>query len=97
MYVLYYLLVLMRFNIETTLYHSHSILRLQMGAQRFTDLDRNLLVAATDFPDDDRSKQANPSEHYSKSQPPTGIYGIEKVYIDRNAANEDIQIFVARR
>lgn len=34
-----------------------------MGAHRFTDLDRNMVVAATDLPDsDDRADQEKPPE-----------------------------------
>jgi hypothetical protein len=79
-----------------------------MGAHRFTFLEQNLVVAATDLPDsNDRAaniqtdNENNPDEevkqqheHYSKAHAKTGIYGVEHLYYDRNSANEDIRIFV---
>ena len=49
--------------------HLSLFFELQMGAHRFTFLEKNLVVAATDLPDsDDRDKQAKPpAEHYSKT------------------------------
>jgi len=65
-----------------------------MGAHRFTLLEKNLVVAATDMPDyDDRES----TEHYSKTHAKVGIYGVEKLYTDRTKANEDIRIQVVGR
>ena len=62
-----------------------------MGAHRFTLLEKNLVVAATDMPDyDDRDNTLK--EHYSKTHVKTGIYGLEKLYTDNHKADEDIQL-----
>ena len=45
-----------------------------MGAHRFTWVDRHLIVAATDMPDyDDRPPS---KEHYSKTHEKAGVYGM---------------------
>jgi hypothetical protein len=71
-----------------------------MGAHRFTLLEKNLVVAATDLPDsNDREKLESKStgggggEHYSKTHAKTGIYGLEGLYVDKHKADEDI-VFV---
>jgi hypothetical protein len=70
-----------------------------MGAHRFTWLERNLVVAATDLPDsNDRENQKEDkeggggAEHYSKTHAKVGIYGLEGLYVDKKQANEDIRI-----
>jgi len=65
-----------------------------MGAHRFTLLEKNLVVAATDMPDYDDRETHGDKEHYSKTHAKTGIYGLEKLYKDREKANEDISIVV---
>ena len=71
-----------------------SSIRFQMGAHRFTLVEQNLVVAATDMPDyDDREKLVD-QEHYSKTHVKTGIYGLEKLYVDNKKANEDIRIVI---
>ncbi len=66
-----------------------------MGAHRFTLLERNLVVASTDFPDaDDRVKQEKPPEHYSKTHVKAGIYGVDKLYADNVKANEELRFYV---
>jgi hypothetical protein len=66
-----------------------------MGAHRFTLLDRNLVVAATDMPDsNDLENLKTNKEHYSKTHAKTGIYGLENLYADKQQANEDIRIRV---
>lgn len=81
-----------------------------MGAHRFTFLEENLVIAATDLPDsNDLSKEADEDtdadnkdtqpaatkhEHYSKAHAKTGIYGVEHLYTNRNIAYEDIRIYV---
>ena len=66
-----------------------------MGAHRFTLLDRNLVVAATDLPDaDDRANQEKPPEHYSKTHVKAGIYGLDKLYADNVKANEELRFYV---
>lgn len=67
-----------------------------MGAHRFTNVDLNLVVAATDLPDDDRQKQESQQIHYSKTQDKylLGVYGEENVYVDNVKANEDIKFYM---
>eukprot|EP00548_Thalassiothrix_antarctica_P011567 CAMPEP_0194157460 /NCGR_PEP_ID=MMETSP0152-20130528/72122_1 /TAXON_ID=1049557 /ORGANISM="Thalassiothrix antarctica, Strain L6-D1" /LENGTH=106 /DNA_ID=CAMNT_0038865867 /DNA_START=1 /DNA_END=317 /DNA_ORIENTATION=+ len=49
-----------------------------MGAHRFTWVEKNMIVAVTDMPDyDDRPKNI---EHYSKTRKKVGIYGLENLY-----------------
>lgn len=66
-----------------------------MGAHRFTFLEKNLVVAATDLPDaDDRANQEKPPEHYSKTHVKAGIYGLERLYTDNVKANEELRFYV---
>ena len=65
-----------------------------MGAHRFTWVDRHLIVAATDMPDyDDRPPS---KEHYSKTHEKAGVYGMRKLYTDTKRANEEIRIIVEK-
>jgi hypothetical protein len=66
----------------------------QMGAHRFTLLEKNMVVAATDMPDYDDRKQIEDQEHYSKTHVKTGIYGLDKLYIDNHKANAVIRVEV---
>jgi hypothetical protein len=68
-----------------------------MGAHRFTLLEKNLVVAATDLPDsndretlESKSSGEGGGEHYSKTHAKTGIYGLEGLYVDKQKADEDI-------
>ncbi|KAL7499814.1 hypothetical protein ACHAWT_010240 [Skeletonema menzelii] len=66
-----------------------------MGGHRFTWVDNNLIVAATDMPDyDDRQElkggDKNQAKHYSKALDRTTLYGYKKVYTDRQIAHERI-------
>ncbi|KAL7461497.1 hypothetical protein ACHAXS_001917 [Conticribra weissflogii] len=68
-----------------------------MGAHRFTWVENNLVVAATDMPDYDDRQELEGSDkeqtaHYSKTQTRTDLYGLEKLYVDRNIAHERIVI-----
>jgi hypothetical protein len=68
-----------------------------MGAHRFTHLDQNMVVCATDLQDaDDRLnnklKSGAKTEHYSKTHAKTGIYGLENLYTDQTKANEDVHM-----
>jgi hypothetical protein len=80
-----------------------------MGAHRFTLLEQNLVIAATDLPDsndraaniylDNENNQPDEEtkqqhEHYSKAHAKTGIYGIEHLYHNRIIANEEIRIYI---
>jgi hypothetical protein len=65
-----------------------------MGAHRFTWLERNLMVAATDMPDyDDRPVE---KEHYSKTHEKVGVFGLKKLYKDSKKANEAIRIVIEK-
>ena len=62
-----------------------------MGAHRFTWVENNLVVAATDMPDyDDREDLEEAAPHYSKTADRTSIYGVEKVYTNPDIAHERI-------
>jgi hypothetical protein len=66
-----------------------------MGSHRFSNLEKNQIVAATDLPDsDDRANQAKPPEHYSKTHVKTGIYGLDRLYTDNVRANEELRFYV---
>lgn len=68
-----------------------------MGAHRFTLLEKNLVVAATDMPDYDDRKSLEEKEHYSKTHVKAGIYGLDKLYINNKKADEDIHILIDAR
>jgi hypothetical protein len=68
-----------------------------MGAHRFTYVERNLVVSATDLQDSndrDTHKKNKKTEHYSTTHAKTGIYGLEGLYTDTRIANEDIRIIL---
>eukprot|EP00531_Pseudo-nitzschia_arenysensis_P009691 CAMPEP_0116138922 /NCGR_PEP_ID=MMETSP0329-20121206/13031_1 /TAXON_ID=697910 /ORGANISM="Pseudo-nitzschia arenysensis, Strain B593" /LENGTH=707 /DNA_ID=CAMNT_0003633919 /DNA_START=164 /DNA_END=2287 /DNA_ORIENTATION=+ len=66
-----------------------------MGSHRFTFVEKNLVVAATDMPGaDDRDEQEDAPKHYSKVHVKTGVYGLEGVYKDFNSANEELRLYV---
>lgn len=73
-----------------------------MGAHRFTFLEQNLVVAATDLPnsndlekeDSEENNGGEQHEHYSKTHAKTGIYGLHHLYNDDQQANEVIRIVV---
>lgn len=65
-----------------------------MGAHRFTWVEKNLMVAGTDMPDyDDRPPD---KEHYSKTHEKVGVYGLKKLYTDNVSADEEIRIVVQK-
>jgi len=66
-----------------------------MGAHRFTWVDNNLVVAATDMPDYDDRKDLKGDDkdqavHYSKTLDRTTLYGYAKVYIDREISHDRV-------
>merc|ERR1712238_595998 len=62
---------------------------------RFTFLEKNLVVAATDLPDaDDTANHEKPQEHYSKTHVKAGIYGLDRIYTDDVRANEELRFYV---
>jgi len=66
-----------------------------MGAHRFTLVEENLVVSATDLPDsNDRENLEGKSSHYSTAHAKTGVYGLERLYVDRDPAMEDVRIIV---
>jgi hypothetical protein len=66
-----------------------------MGSHRFTRVDKNMLVAATDLPDyDDRKNQDRPPKHYSKTRVKGSIYGLDGVYTDDVRTNDELRFYV---
>ena len=61
-----------------------------MGAHRFTWMDNNLIVAATDMPGTDDGHKESNREHYSKTFNRATLYGYDKVYTDREIAHERV-------
>ena len=59
-------------------------------------MDLNLVIGATDLPDDDRRKQNSQLVHYSLTQDKylLGVYGEKNVYVDNVKANEDIKFYL---
>mmetsp|Transcript_1235 Transcript_1235/g.2885 ORF Transcript_1235/g.2885 Transcript_1235/m.2885 type:complete len:744 (-) Transcript_1235:64-2295(-) len=66
-----------------------------MGAHRFTWEEENLVIAATDMPDYDDRDKLESNVHYSDTHVKFGVYGLDKLYIDRKIANEKILISVS--
>eukprot|EP00978_Attheya_sp_CCMP212_P037543 scaffold178095_cov48-Attheya_sp.AAC.2 len=65
-----------------------------MGAHRFTWVERNIMVAATDMPNyDDRPPS---KEHYSKTHEKVGVYGLKKLYKNNISADEELRIIVQK-
>ena len=68
-----------------------------MGAFRFTYIEKNLIMATTDMPDfDDRPTDAKniPSNHYSKVDKKGQVYGTSGLYKNLDIAHENIRIEV---
>jgi hypothetical protein len=70
-----------------------------MGHFRFSDIDRNLLVASTDMPDmtkkslrieAERTKRLRP--HYSETEHASDVFGERGVYIDSQAIDQPIRL-----
>jgi hypothetical protein len=68
-----------------------------MGYFRFSDVDRNLVVASTDMTDlskkplvDSERRFLRP--HYSETEFASDVYGSEGVYVDKHAVDESIEI-----
>ena len=70
-----------------------------MGSQRFTSVEKNTVVAATDLPDsDDRFLslgQTMEKNHYSSIRTRGEIFGSSGLYTDFNIANEMIKFEAA--
>ena len=69
-----------------------------MGAFRFTDVDRNIIFASTDFDGltktaITKSQRTPQKAHYSKSDV-ADVYGSARVYIDKNVTNENVVLNV---
>jgi hypothetical protein len=74
-----------------------SLFLVQMGAHRFTLLEQNIVVAATDFPGDDRKRQPDTgTPHYSQLHVRQRgyTYGSRNLYVEKPKANEEIRIIV---
>lgn len=74
-----------------------------MGAHRFTFLEKNLVIAATDLPDsndreklseEDNEDEPKAHEHYSKTHATVGVYGVENLYADKERARQNIRFIV---
>jgi len=69
-----------------------------MGAHRFTFLEQNVVVAATDLPDsNDRENledEGAKTQHYSKTHAKIGVYGVEHLYENNERSNENIRIVI---
>lgn len=62
-----------------------------MGAHRFTFLDQNIIVAATDMPEyEDRPNQK--TNHYSKTRVQAGVYGLDSLYSNDHNVDEEIRL-----
>lgn len=80
-----------------------------MGAQRFTHIEKNLIVAATDLPgadvpQRDKNKKAGAGggggeakPHYSDAQKKYTLYGLKGLYVDDVRADEDVRFVVRER
>ena len=68
-----------------------------MGAHRFTWEEENLVIAATDMPDYDDRDKIEGNAHYSDTHVKFGVYGLDKLYTDREIKNEKITISIAGR
>lgn len=67
-----------------------------MGAHRFTNVEQNLVVAATDLPDGNDLSDESHHQHYSKAHAKSGIYGLEHLYDPEFVAvDEEIRIEIA--
>ena len=71
-----------------------------MGAFRFTDMDRNIVFASTDYPGltkspvaISRQRSAVQKPHYSKCDV-GDVYGEQFVHVDKNVTNERVVIDV---
>jgi hypothetical protein len=74
-----------------------------MGEFRFTDIDRNLLVASTEFtmlikkPLEKREAQPSMKAHYSSQEHISDVFGETGVYIDNFVADEIHEIHLERK
>ena len=72
--------------------------RQDMGTFRFSDVDRNLIVASTDMPSlskgsfDKQTINRKKHAHYSKTEYASDVYGENGVYVDRLVTNEEVWI-----
>ena len=65
-----------------------------MGSHRFTLIEKNQIVAATDMPDSDDRKISlgyTKENHYSITRKRGEIFGASGLYADKNIANEMIR------
>jgi hypothetical protein len=79
-----------------------------MGEFRFTDIDRNLLVASTEHTMFTKSPFETPTSnldhvehhrgnsHYSSKEPLNDVFGATGVYVDRMVSNEIYSLSIIR-
>jgi hypothetical protein len=69
-----------------------------MGLHTINDMERNLVVAATDIPNaDDRANQNTTLIHYSETTKHQPIFGASMVYTNHEMIDEKIRIIVERK
>ena len=70
-----------------------------MGSHRFTSIEKNAIVAATDLPDSDDRRfslgHTQEKNHYSRTRKKGQMYGVSGLYADNNIANEAIRFEAA--
>lgn len=73
-----------------------------MNAFRFTDIDRNLIVASTDMIDltstplEAKRENLRQPAHYSETEALDDVFGTKGVYKDNMVTNEKIRLKVTR-
>ena len=71
-----------------------------MGAFRFSDVDRNIIVASTDFKGATKTPILQKTEglkkraHYSDSGDGVDVYGSAYVYVDNMVSNEEVTLML---
>jgi hypothetical protein len=70
-----------------------------MGHFRFSDVDRNLLLASTDMPDMTKTSLLAEAEkmkrlrpHYSQTEHASDVFGERGVYIDNQSIDQPIRL-----
>lgn len=73
-----------------------------MNAFRFTDADRNMIVASTDMIDltttplESKQENLRKPTHYSETEALDDVFGTKGVYVDKLVTNEEIHLEVIR-
>jgi len=73
-----------------------------MGAFRFSDVERNIIVASTNLEPMSKSpltfeaEKTKQRKHYSQSEHGVDVYGSANVYVDNMVTNENVRFLVKR-